>query len=290
MKERRTQPMNRVHSISQRFDRAANTYDSHADVQMALGETLLGLYRRSHMPRRILELGCGTGLFSDKLWQRFPEAQFWITDAAPRMLAAAENRWREQNVSVSAASSLNSPRLPPHFEVLDASEVKWPVEQVGPPFDLAASNALVQWFSGEAALTRHLLSLAELMRTGGDILISGFGRDNLAELRQSLLRLGLAPRVQVGHDAETVQAAVDNAGLVLKAFSAEEKRMSYASAQALLKNLAGLGATGGAETTHPPLRRSDFLHLYEVYRRHYLTPEGGVQATWSTWAAWLIKP
>jgi malonyl-CoA O-methyltransferase len=276
--------MNRV---AHRFDRAVNTYDAHAEMQDALGETLLGLYRRERQPRRILELGCGTGLFSRKLWQRFPSAQFCITDAAPRMVAAAEAKWTAEGKTESAS---------PRFFVLDATEVAWPRGEAETknladiPFDLIASNALVQWFQGAQGLARHLRGAALILRSGGDLLLSGFGAENLVELRLALQRMGKSSGSVIGHDAETVQKVVEDEGLVLKSWHATEARKVYASPQDLLRHLAALGATGGANGNQAHLLRSDFKKLEAIYHQHYLAPGGGVTATWSTWAAWLIKP
>lgn len=43
-------------------------------------------------PRRILEVGCGTGFLTQMLHEAWPEAELIATDIAPKMLERARNR------------------------------------------------------------------------------------------------------------------------------------------------------------------------------------------------------
>jgi malonyl-CoA O-methyltransferase len=275
--------MNRV---AHRFNRAANTYDAHASVQRSLGQRLLSLYGRTNSPRRILELGCGTGLFSEMLWQRFPKSELVCTDIAPNMLKACQGRWRafcdSQPIRPEVRFGLLNAETP---EVESLRALSEPLSEARPEFNLIASNALVQWFP---RLEAHLEKLGNLLVRGGDVLFSGFGAENLWELGKSLQRIGKPHVHSPGHSAEAVQAALENQGFILKAFQAEEVRQTYPDTLSLLKSLAGLGATArpGAE----PLSPKEIRALAQAYHRHYLAPEGRVTATWSTWAAWAIKP
>jgi malonyl-CoA O-methyltransferase len=273
-----------VNPTVQRFDRAAKTYDAHSQVQQELGDSLLALFRRSASPKRILEMGCGTGQFSVKLRQKFPNSQLWITDASPRMLAFAKNKL-QTTVALESAQEEDSSEFRDlmHFETLDASQPKWGSEQPGPPFDMVASNALVQWFPD---LGRHLAATSELLRSGGDILVSGFLDDNLPELRTLLDPSGVNQHHHVGHSAEVVQKAVDDTGLVLKAWQGWDEKIVYPDAASMLQTLSRLGATGGP--SQAPLSRAQLRDLCARYSRRYPHAQG-VYATWSAWSAWLIK-
>ncbi len=357
--------------VAHRFDRAAGSYDNAAQVQRDLGKSLLALYRRlapgGQRPARILELGCGTGGFSEMLWRRFPEAEFLVTDAAPRMVAAAESRFRDRRwwhhlpdelshgvlgelshdlpgearndstsympsesrragpiesreapcklgsdsqsesqsafphvlpsessptplESGSAMDSLNAAKgmaktaLPDaRFFTLDAVAPRLP-DPSGKPIAMATSNAMVQWLPD---LKAHFRALHDLLLPGGDLLVSGFSESNLQELRQSLRRIGQAETRAIGHSAEAVQTALEDEGYALKEWRAEEDKLSYTDPMAFFRALASLGAT-----TRPgkePLTRAQLRHLSETYRLHYLDRQGGVTATWSTWAFWAVR-
>ncbi len=45
---------------------------------------------------RVLDLGAGTGLFSERVWQRFPRASFVLYDVAEELLELARSRFSQQ--------------------------------------------------------------------------------------------------------------------------------------------------------------------------------------------------
>ena len=76
---------NRSAAIAQSFGARAASYDEHADLQRAVAERLARLLPQLAAPR-VLELGCGTGLFSRHLLARYPDGTFLFTDLAPSMV------------------------------------------------------------------------------------------------------------------------------------------------------------------------------------------------------------
>lgn len=74
-------------AISQAFSNAANVYENFAFVEQEIGERLLQrLALIKIQPRYILDLGCGTGYFTSKLQQAFPDAVIVGLDIAFGML------------------------------------------------------------------------------------------------------------------------------------------------------------------------------------------------------------
>ncbi|MGV1015717.1 MAG: methyltransferase domain-containing protein, partial [Methyloceanibacter sp.] len=71
--------------IAARFGAHAESYEQHAGLQRAVADRLARLLPDLERPN-VLELGCGTGLFSRHLVQRYPEGRFILTDAAPAMI------------------------------------------------------------------------------------------------------------------------------------------------------------------------------------------------------------
>lgn len=75
-------------SIVSSFNHAAHSYDATADIQAIVAEVLLARIG-DIAPRSILDIGCGTGLLTELLRKRWPEAQITAVDAAPAMLDVA---------------------------------------------------------------------------------------------------------------------------------------------------------------------------------------------------------
>lgn len=88
-------------------------------------------------PRRVYDLGCGTGNVTRTLAERWPEARVVGVDTSAEMLARAAE------------------------EPGDVEWVRGDVREWEPPepADLVYSNAVFQWVDGHAALLEHLLGV-----------------------------------------------------------------------------------------------------------------------------------
>ena len=77
--------------IRRRFARAASTYSERADAQRRIAEQMTRLIVR-YVPRsayrNVLEVGCGTGVFTRMLLHRTHPSRLWLNDICPEM----ENR------------------------------------------------------------------------------------------------------------------------------------------------------------------------------------------------------
>jgi malonyl-CoA O-methyltransferase len=75
------------------FDRAADTYDGVAELQCEIGDRLIErLDYIRQQPRRILDLGAGTGFFTAALLKRYRKADVVALDIAERMLQRVQGR------------------------------------------------------------------------------------------------------------------------------------------------------------------------------------------------------
>ncbi|MDB5046939.1 MAG: methyltransferase protein [Fibrobacteres bacterium] len=266
------------HSL--RFDRAAATYGAHSQVQERMADALIGMLPSSGTdlpsasiaatadPDAILELGCGTGNFSRRLRARFPRAVLSATDAAPRMLAAAQENLRD---------------LPGiHWSLFDASGEAPPV--ASGPFGLAASNALVQWFPD---LRPHFSLIGSLLIPSGGYLVSGFSRDNFPELNAILEEPPFEYPDYPGHAKAEIASAAEAAGFTVEAYREEAYGTVQPSPRAFLDSIRGLGSARRPEEERP-LTRARLRLLLDTYQERYACA-GGVKATWKPWYAWLRK-
>src|SRR5262245_23725942 len=94
-------------------------------------------------PRRILELGCGTGNLPLQLARRFPDADLTTVDAAPEMLDLTGGRLRDA-----------FPRRPGrvHFVASRSEDLSFPA----PSFDLVTSCISLHHVPDKAPLYRGI--------------------------------------------------------------------------------------------------------------------------------------
>ena len=79
-------------SVSARFAAAAKTYDLVSGVQRAVAEKLSAFLPPPEATCTVLEIGCGTGLFTELLTKRFPLASIDAVDISGPMIDAARKR------------------------------------------------------------------------------------------------------------------------------------------------------------------------------------------------------
>lgn len=85
--------MSKTHIVSS-FDAAAAVYDRHAGIQRRVATRLadLLLETRATSPKRILEIGCGTGYLTERLLNDYPQAEVIASDFAPAMVETTRRR------------------------------------------------------------------------------------------------------------------------------------------------------------------------------------------------------
>ena len=90
-------------------------------------------------PRRILEVGCGTGKNLLHLGRLFPEAQLWGLDLSPHMLARARKKLRglRHRLTLTEAA-YDQPVTPNQFDLVVFS---YALSMFNPGWDTALKNA-----------------------------------------------------------------------------------------------------------------------------------------------------
>lgn len=158
--------------IAAAFGAAADRYDAAATVQARAATLLAANLGRERLPAapRVLEVGCGTGLFSRLLVEAVPEGRFLLTDIAPQMVEACRARVKHPGAD---------------FRVLDGEAPELPPGR----FDLLASSFAFQWFEDMGAA---LAGLATLLRPGGVMWFATLGAGTFAEWRAAHQGLGLS--------------------------------------------------------------------------------------------------
>lgn len=151
--------------VAQRFARSTPTYNCAAVVQRNMAAELVQRIERVVPTCRfahVLELGCGTGLLTDWLVQRFTIDHLTLNDIIP--------------VLTDVAMRCADRRPAMQIEILhgDMESIALPVDQ-----DLIVSNAVLQWSTDPARMLGRMLSA---VRPGGLLALSTFGPGNLIEI------------------------------------------------------------------------------------------------------------
>jgi ubiquinone/menaquinone biosynthesis C-methylase UbiE len=101
---------------TEEFTRWSRSYDRSILQRLLFGPSHRALIRRirerhGERPLRVLDIGCGTGVFAERLRAALPAATVWGVDLVAGMLAKGAGRWRAQVGHVQPVQG-DSERLP----------------------------------------------------------------------------------------------------------------------------------------------------------------------------------
>jgi malonyl-CoA O-methyltransferase len=243
------------------FGRAAESYDAHAVLHREVGLRLLEHLDPIRIePRRILDLGCGTGQSFAALEKRFPRAQLIGLDFSAPMLGQARRRtgW------VRRAFASNVARL----VCADAEHLPLAHGSV----DFIFSNLAMQWCRPQVAFAEA----ARALPTGGLFMFSTLGPDTLKELRAAFSGIDDSPHVHAFIDMHDLGDTLVHSGFAEPVMEMEVLTLEYASVGDLARDLKATGAHNALPrrprglTT--PRRWKRIVDAYEARRRDDALP------------------
>lgn len=153
--------------IATSFSRVSNSYDAFSNVQKkTAGHLMEILMRQGIQAQNILEIGCATGGFTQKIAEFFPKSHITAIDISPEMIKKS----KEKLTSC------------PHITFL-CCDAEVFVTQNEFAFDLIVSNAAFQWFEN---LEETIAALHKQLAPNGRVIFSYFGPKTLMELGAAL--------------------------------------------------------------------------------------------------------
>jgi len=248
--------------VRRAFDRAAAGYDRAAVLQQEVGTRLVERLDYVRLaPRRVLDLGSGTGLLAGALANRYPRARILQLDLSLAMLRQARGRSRLRAwLGKSQFAAGDAERLP----LASAS------------FDLVLSNLVFQWCEGLGAV---MAELRRVLRPGGLVMFTTFGPDTLGELRRAWAQVDGGVHVSRFPDMHDVGDLMVQAGLADPVMDMEPFTLTYDTVQGLMRDLKAIGASNAARGRARGLTGKGRLQAlgaaYEGFRR-----EGRLPATY----------
>ncbi len=245
-------------SIARHFSKGSEVYEQEASLQREIAHEVLRRIEVAGQPKRILDLGCGTGFLTSLLLQTFPNAQVDAIDISREMLRKARLFVTGSRVKWIAGDAIN-------YE-FDA------------PYDLIASSSAIQWIYPQDKLFEHIFGV---MNPGGGFFFSLMLRGTFWELHG--LRQQVAPNKPIRAELATahdIAQYLKAAGLAVHEITEKVYRKEYSSAADFLWRIKEQGFTGGdISTAHQVLTRGELRALTQRYQAAYKSGHG-VYATY----------
>ena len=272
------------HLLRRRFERAAATCDS---VDLLAREIARRMDERLDYirvtPRRVLDLGCGTGADLPRLAERFPDATILAADFSPAMVSGAGTRIRPARPGGLLRRLLSAaPAALPH---LVAQSDALPLARAS--LGLVWSNLMLP------ALDDPLPTFREIHRTlevDGLVMFSTLGPDTLRELR-AVLPDRRGERVHRFIDMHDLGDALVQAGFTDPVMDMEIVTLTYPDLDTLLQDLRRSGGANAATSRPRGLSgRQEWAEARAAYER--LRRDGRLPATFEVIQghAWKAAP
>lgn len=239
--------------VAQSFSRAAKTYDGAASFQRDVGNELLHRLKPNKNAEIILDLGCGTGHFTQRLQETFPAAQIIGMDLAEGMLSVAHEKNRQVKTWVCA----------------DAEKLPFANSSV----DIIFSSLALQWCNN---LSELFSELHRVTKPGGTFIFSTLGPNTLHELKSAWQQAD--DKVHVNHfkPSEQVKNFLSKSNFLLNGFEQQSTVLEFQTITDLTYNLKALGAhninRGRATGLTGRKKIAAFKAAYENLRRNNLLP------------------
>lgn len=214
-------------SVAASFDRAAPKYRRYAGVQAALAQWVAE-WLPEWRPDRVLEIGAGTGLLTQRLLER--DWAVTATDISPAMCAIGRATSPQADWRTMAAEA--------------------PLEG---PWDCICSSGMLQWLHAPEEV---FPVWRDRLAPGGRIVAGLFAAESLPELR------AIAGEIQplTWRSPETWHACLERAGLRVRRDEVALRSFRHESAHAFLRTLHGVGAA--------PVRRFNPGRLRALLREY----------------------
>lgn len=251
--------------VAASFSRAAESYDSVAELQRDVGRQLLSRLPPAFVPQRWLDLGCGTGYFSRALAERFAEGQGVALDIAEGMLNHAR--------PLGGAT---------HFITGDAERL--PLRDS--TCDLIFSSLAVQWCADFASV---LSEANRVLKPGGIFAFASLCVGTLVELRDSWRQVDGMVHVNRFREFEVYRQLCAASGLQTITLETRPHVLYYEDVRSLTHELKALGAHNLNPGRPGGLTgRARILGLIEAYEQ--FRQAQGLPATYQVVYAVMEKP
>ena len=212
--------------IKAAFNKAHTSYDEAAVLQREVANRLnerLDFIKLQ--PQTILEIGSGTGYYTQLLKQRYPNANIICLDIAHAMLASSRKK----------QSWLHKLRKKQHWLCADAEQLPLAANSV----DMIVSNLTLQWCP---QLQQTFNGIYNTLKPEGLFMFTTFGPDTLKELRASWRKVDDYNHVNAFLDMHDVGDTLLKAHFSDPVMDVENIVLTYQEVMQLMRELKAIGA------------------------------------------------
>lgn len=232
--------------IANSFSKAAVSYDQSAELQRNIGRNLLSKLPDTFKVSSILDLGCGTGYFTQQLGKKFPQAALVGLDLAEGMLKQAQ-----QSIEINSWIAGDAEQLP----IKDNS------------VDFVFSNLALQWCHDFSAV---LDEVYRVLTPKGIFLFTSLCNGTLSELKQSWQAVDSYIHVNSFINYQHYQQLIHDSKFIIDNSECIAEISYYPNLKILMSDLKGIGAHNINPQRHKGLTSRQQLNTlvstYESFR------------------------
>jgi len=244
--------------VKRSFGRSVESYEAHGELQRTVSKTLVSSFANLPAPKRVLDIGSGTGYTALDAKDRWGETSIFPIDIAYPMARKTKQAGFENSITADASS------LP----------------FVRGSFDLAVSSLAFQWIPGIGEGAEFFNGIVSVLKNGGTLAFSTLGPGTLKELRDayssaSMECTGRSASFPKFPDAAILSHQMEEAGFTSINAETDTEKVRYESVREILTALRGVGASAPGRPNIQP--RRDILKKIETY---YPKSGDNVEATY----------
>jgi len=240
--------------IRRSFAKASKSYDGMANLQRKVGRELI---KQVSLPEQasVLDLGCGTGFFTQQLIEKVGLKNIVALDLAVPMLLQTRSRLVEYDISLVCA---------------DAEALPFVDESV----DSVVSNLALQWCMG---LDDLFVDVQRVLRPKGSFIFSSFGASALHELKEAWANVDNYRHVNEFCSVAEVSEKLQQAGFHEVQVVTKTYMSQYPDVLNLMRELKAIGAHNVSHQRNKQLTSKRQLQaLISAYPKEV---NGGVKAS-----------
>jgi malonyl-CoA O-methyltransferase len=205
-------------AVANSFSKAASHYDQFAQLQRDIGNKLFSSLATTQTGN-CLDLGCGTGYFSEKLLNEAPIKSLICFDLSAGMLNFLQNN---RNLAVCCVQG--------DMDLLPFADNQ---------FSSIFSNLAMQWSSD---LNQTLMQLKRILASGGELNFSTLLAGSLKELSDAWLTVDQEPHTNTFLTLANIQEMLANVGFSEVTIKTETITLYYKNVLEVMRDLKGIGA------------------------------------------------
>lgn len=245
--------------VAKSFSRSASQFEKHAFFHKEIAERLLErLELMNSKPKAILDAGCGTGVCTRALKNKFPKSNIVGIDIAEGMI--------EEALKKQSFFKKNE------YQVADIESLPFSSGS----FELVFSNLALLWLENPEV---GLAELNRVLKPGGLLIFSTLGPGSLIELRESWQRIDSNIHINHFADMQVMGDAVHKSGFENTVIDRDLLTLKYKTLTGMMRDIKLSGAHNMHESRSKGLLgRSAFEKLVKYYEGERLD-DGGLPAT-----------